>query len=473
MNLKKIISKKERIYKRSPELRNNELPKKLDIKELSKLESKVDLISNKTTDDEIAKPLNQIVTIVVSGEGKTLDDAKKNALRSAIEQAFGTFISSKTEILNDKLVKDEIVSVTNGNIQNFDVLSEVQLPDGSYSSTLKAAVSVTKLTNYCESKGVEVEFKGATFAMNIKLQKLNEEAEFKAILNLCQVSKEILSKSLDYTLEVSEPISYKGSNDNFSVNFTVNCTANKNLGLFHEYFWKIISAIAMTKEEIENYEKLQKPVNNLIRYDGNPEKRNQDSLKLRNAKSFLALKNLIMKSNANLLNFRILSEIDTVYVKKCCRGFDKNTSNICYWCHGDHPDSWELSFGSGFPSAARFPDSKDHYKSYRSPWSALESSGSMYFQLFGSTSDPSVLTEIGNYFTTSYYNDFEKYYINHGGNNYWGCWLAETKPNWDCPMDLIIYASGDNLFKFKYNHILPLSELEKISKYKIEPWQNK
>jgi hypothetical protein len=48
-------------------------------------------------------------------------------LRSAIEQAFGAFISSKTEILNDNLVKDEIVSVSNGNIQKFEVLSEAQI----------------------------------------------------------------------------------------------------------------------------------------------------------------------------------------------------------------------------------------------------------------------------------------------------------------------------------------------------------
>ena len=54
---------------------------------------------------------NKTVTLVVSGQGKTQDEAKQNALRSAIEQAFGTFISSKTEILNDELVKDEIVSV--------------------------------------------------------------------------------------------------------------------------------------------------------------------------------------------------------------------------------------------------------------------------------------------------------------------------------------------------------------------------
>jgi hypothetical protein len=49
-----------------------------------------------------AQDADKTVTIIVSGSGKTQDDAKQNALRSAIEQAFGTFISAKTEILNDK-----------------------------------------------------------------------------------------------------------------------------------------------------------------------------------------------------------------------------------------------------------------------------------------------------------------------------------------------------------------------------------
>lgn len=73
---------------------------------------------------------DKTVTLVVNGHGKTQDEARQNALRSAIEQAFGAFISSKTEILNDKLIKDEIVSVTNGNIQNYEVINEVQIPNG-------------------------------------------------------------------------------------------------------------------------------------------------------------------------------------------------------------------------------------------------------------------------------------------------------------------------------------------------------
>ena len=121
---------------------------------------------------------DQTVTLTVSGQGGTLEDAKQNALRSAIEQAFGAFISSKTEILNDELVKDEIVMISNGNIQDFEIISEIQIPDGGgYATSLKTTVSVTKLTSFVESKGVEVEFQGGLFGANIRQQKLNEEAE--------------------------------------------------------------------------------------------------------------------------------------------------------------------------------------------------------------------------------------------------------------------------------------------------------
>ena len=46
-----------------------------------------------------AQDAEKTVTLVVSGQGKTQDEAKTNALSSAIKQAFGVFISSKIEKL--------------------------------------------------------------------------------------------------------------------------------------------------------------------------------------------------------------------------------------------------------------------------------------------------------------------------------------------------------------------------------------
>ena len=390
---------------------------------------------------------DKTVTLTVSGQGKTQDEAKQVALRSAIEQAFGAFISSKTEILNDKLIKDEIVSVTNGNIQKFDVLSEVQLPDGSYATTLKAIVSVTKLTSFCESKGVEVEFKGGLFAANIKMQKLNEEAEYKAILNLCAVSKDILSKSIDFSLNASNPIAYNGSSDLFSVLLTVDCKSNGNYLEFKKYFWSTIANIAMTQEDNLNYNTLKLPIyilrdfNDIDNIEYSLNNNNlSNSFSFRNKSSLLAINDLIIRSNSLLLNFYIFSEVDSIYVKKCCRSDNYNdTYNFITDEHqNDKYDKWLLNFKKGYP-----PAGKPYYDN-----GLLESSGEIFYNFMISNE---------NILKSPMYdeNDFFKW------QNPWG------------QIETIIYSSKDKYnFQFTYNHILALSKLEKITKYQILPWHN-
>jgi hypothetical protein len=201
------------------------------------------------------------VTLVVNGEGKTADDAKQSALRNAIEQAFGTFISSKTDILNDQLIKDEIVSVSNGNIQKFEVLSEGKLPDGSYYNTLKATVSVSKLTSFCESKGISVEFKGSLFSFNIKQQKINEENELKAIQDMSVMLKKIIDKSFDFKIDASQPSVIDNSSGNlWKVPFKIGVSANDNFFKLPKLLSRTLSGLSLTTKEVEDYVNLGKDV---------------------------------------------------------------------------------------------------------------------------------------------------------------------------------------------------------------------
>lgn len=203
---------------------------------------------------------DKTVSITVTGQGKTIDEAKTNALRSAIEQAFGTFISSNTTILNDNLVKDEIVSVTNGNIQKYDILNETTMTDGSYVTTLKAIVSVSKLTSFCESKGVVVEFKGGLFTINIKQQILNEQAEIKAIWETLFLLNPIMNQSFDYILKTSDPISLDDKNLNWEIPFTVSVSSNKNIDFVFDYLKNSIKNISLKAQEVENYKSLGKNI---------------------------------------------------------------------------------------------------------------------------------------------------------------------------------------------------------------------
>lgn len=285
---------------------------------------------------------DKTVSLTVTGTGLTLEQATQNALRSAIEQAFGAFISINTEILNDELIRDEIVSISNGNIKEFKIISEVQMPDDSYNISLKATVSVTKLTSFAERKGISIDFKGALFAANIKQQLLNEEAEYLAILNLCKISNELLAKSLDFSIETSEPVKasgliyFKPKEDDYQILLNVKITSNKNYESFLHFFLKTIRSISMSDEEVVNYKQINKKVFTLT--IGN------ENIHLRNKLSSLIIQNLFIKSNRYLTDFKVITNIDTINVKKCCYDYNGGLLRTQNFYYGyDKPEYWHLN----------------------------------------------------------------------------------------------------------------------------------
>ena len=208
---------------------------------------------------------NKTVTLITSGQGKTQDEAKQNALRNAIEQAFGAFISLHTEVVNDNLVKDEIISVSNGNIQKYEIISESALPNNSgYTTTLKTIVSISKLTSFCESKGMQIEVKGSLFAFNVIQKELSASNEKKALEELVLMAKNIAPKMFDYKIIANEPIKNEiFSNSRNSKNIKpyclpikVNVTINKNWEEYCKLLERTLLGLAISKSELEDYNKL-------------------------------------------------------------------------------------------------------------------------------------------------------------------------------------------------------------------------
>jgi hypothetical protein len=200
------------------------------------------------------------ITIKASGSGKTLEDAKQEALRSSTQQAFGAFISSKTEIFNDQLVADQMASVSSGNIKSYEVLNESQLPNGSWAVTLKVLVSISKLTSFVEAKGIAIEIKGGMFALNIKQQLLNEQGEIAAVCEMMGLLHEPLQISLDYVIKSSEPKSLDTESKNWAIPLEVTATANKNMDFCANYCIKTLKSLSLSDEEVANYKILNKSV---------------------------------------------------------------------------------------------------------------------------------------------------------------------------------------------------------------------
>ena len=146
---------------------------------------------NKSADD---------VELVATGDGGTKQEATLSALRSALEQVYGTIVSSNTKILDDKLVKDEIVSITTGVIKKYNYLSEKEV-GGKWYVVVNAIVSTQKLVSYAQSKGASVELAGATFATNVRLKKLNDLNKSNAKYNIREMQRSIFPTCLDYSIE--------------------------------------------------------------------------------------------------------------------------------------------------------------------------------------------------------------------------------------------------------------------------------
>lgn len=191
-------------------------------------------------------------TLVVSGQGSTKEEATANALRSAIEQAYGVFVSANTQILNDEIVRDEIATVASGNVKDYQELSCVTMPDGNQSVSLSATVSINNLITYAKNHGSSAEFAGHTFAMNIKLRKLNTENEYQALVNLRNQVIMLARNIYDCNVEIhGDPVL---CDKGYELKATVKAEPNSNYTQLMNVISSTLQSLSLSSGEIQNYE---------------------------------------------------------------------------------------------------------------------------------------------------------------------------------------------------------------------------
>ena len=198
------------------------------------------------------------IVLVVSGTGATKEDATAVALRSAIEQAFGTFVSANTTILNDELVRDEIATITSGNIKSYKELACLQDEAGVYHVSVSALVSIGKLISYAQAHGSSAEFSGQTFMMNVKMRELNKQNEAEALANLIDQLQIMQNNLFDFEIQTKEP---RQKDDGWSVPVELTIRPNKNYVSFIDLLVSTLSSLSLSR-----IEKLQYEANNMELY---------------------------------------------------------------------------------------------------------------------------------------------------------------------------------------------------------------
>ncbi len=192
------------------------------------------------------------VTLVVSGDGATKEEATHVALRSAIEQAFGCFVSANTEILNDSLVKDEIVTITSGSISSYNELNVTELNSALISVTLRATVSVNKLISYAKSKGSSCELSGALLTQEKRMLEMNIANTKKALNHLFTLVNEFVEKNdiWTYSLDI-ENVKMNGY-----VTGRLTCKRNENGDNLENMIEDYLAAISIDENQVQHLEKI-------------------------------------------------------------------------------------------------------------------------------------------------------------------------------------------------------------------------
>lgn len=203
----------------------------------------------------------QTVRLTVNGQGATKEEATANALRSAIEQSFGVFVSANTQILNDEVVKDEIATIASGNIQEYKELACITLPNGNQSVSLSATVSIGNLISYAKSKGSSAEFAGQVFAMNMKMRKLNAENEKKAIDHMLDQLAILVPDMLRVELSVGSPKKIQLENSRwakeganyYTIPLTLNYYTTPTSKSYHNILASTLRSISLSSVEVRDY----------------------------------------------------------------------------------------------------------------------------------------------------------------------------------------------------------------------------
>jgi len=99
--------------------------------------------------------VKKIVTLGMAGGNspQARDAAINDALRNAVEQGVGTYISSETTVEQMTLVEDRIYSESRGYIKSYEIIEE-GVREGIYQVKISAVVKMEQLAEELESIGL-------------------------------------------------------------------------------------------------------------------------------------------------------------------------------------------------------------------------------------------------------------------------------------------------------------------------------
>ena len=238
-----------------------------------------------------------------SGYGATEQEAINIALINALQETLGGYLSSNTKVLNDKLIKDEISAITDGEVLNYKKLETKKISEQEYFVILDVTITKSKLAKYfSRNDEITLIFDGEKLQQNLKILAINKTSEINSIKNLVEVADGFLNKITNY--KIYKPQEIPDPNDGkYEIEYLVEGNTNINIDELSSLVISSLNKIALDKSEIKKLKKYKQPIYDYKIYSGNT---GAQKFYFRNPASIETLKELLNKIENSYSDFNLL-----------------------------------------------------------------------------------------------------------------------------------------------------------------------
>ena len=197
----------------------------------------------------IGQTANEVVVIRDQGVGNNYQEALGMALTNGLTQSFGAYITSETIIEGDEVVKDEILRLTQGNILDYEVISERVVGNEVFLDVeirVSKEQSVDFMKKVEEASGKSISFDADKWSLNVKQKQKSDSIERELIQALESSLESKFEGVVDFSMDASE-VRYQG----VQAIVTIQCRAktNHNIISLSSYIVKSLEEIALTSQE--------------------------------------------------------------------------------------------------------------------------------------------------------------------------------------------------------------------------------
>ena len=129
--------------------------------------------------------------IVGGDRAAAFEEAKKNALRQAVEEAVGVLLSSHSRVENFALIEDNIYTRTEGYVRVYEVLEEYLLDESTLAVTLESTVELGVIQDRIDGLEVLIESAGNPYIVILESTRAKRRVGIHLREALAKISKHL------------------------------------------------------------------------------------------------------------------------------------------------------------------------------------------------------------------------------------------------------------------------------------------